>query len=52
MGDRVIVSANKNARILWAVPVRGKPFDARHVNVKPMAIAVIAPVAAMASIPA
>ena len=31
----VVALANKNARILWAVFVRGKPFDARHVSVKP-----------------
>ena len=31
----VVALANKNARILWAVFVRGKPFDARHVCVKP-----------------
>ena len=31
----VVALANKNARILWAVFVRGKSFDARHVSVKP-----------------
>jgi transposase len=31
----VVALANKNARILWAVLVRGKTFDARHVSVKP-----------------
>ena len=31
----VVALANKNARILWAVFVRGKPFDARHVSIKP-----------------
>ena len=31
----VVALANKNARILWAVFVRGKAFDARHVSVKP-----------------
>lgn len=31
----VVALANKNARILWAMFVRGKPFDARHVSVKP-----------------
>ena len=30
----VVALANKNARILWAVFVRGKPFDAHHVSVK------------------
>lgn len=35
----VVALANKNARILWAVFVRGKPFDARHVSVKPGAVA-------------
>ena len=37
----VVALANKNARILWAVFVRGKPFDAHHVSVKP-AVAVAA----------
>ena len=31
----VVALANKNARILWAVFVRGKPFDPRHVSLKP-----------------
>ena len=31
----VVALANKNARILWAVMVRGKGFDPRHVSVKP-----------------
>lgn len=31
----VVALANKNARILWAVFARGKPFDAHHVSVKP-----------------
>lgn len=31
----VVALANKNARILWAVMVKDKPFDARHVSVKP-----------------
>lgn len=31
----VVALANKNARILWAMFVRGKPFDAHHVSVKP-----------------
>lgn len=31
----VVALANKNARILWAVFVRGKAFDARHVSTKP-----------------
>lgn len=30
-----VALANKNARILWAVFTKGKPFDARHVSVKP-----------------
>ena len=30
-----VALANKNARILWAVFTRGKPFDARHVSVRP-----------------
>lgn len=31
----VVALANKNARILWAVFVRGKAFDAHHVSVRP-----------------
>ena len=31
----VVALANKNARILWAVMTKAKPFDARHVSVKP-----------------
>ncbi len=34
----VVALANKNARILWAVFVRGKPFDAHHMSVKPAAV--------------
>ena len=30
-----VALANKNARILWAVFTKDKPFDARHVSVKP-----------------
>lgn len=30
----VVALANKNARILWAVMTKGKPFDARHVSLK------------------
>lgn len=30
-----VALANKNARILWAVMVHDKPFDARHVSLKP-----------------
>lgn len=30
----VVALANKNARILWAVFVRGRAFDANHVSVK------------------
>ena len=36
--------ANENARILWAMFVRGKPFDARHVSVKPGQPAAVMPV--------
>lgn len=36
----VVALANKNARILWAVFVRGKAFDANHVSVKPGTVAV------------
>lgn len=31
----VVALANKNARIVWAVMVKGKSFDVRHVSVKP-----------------
>lgn len=31
----VVAMANKNARILWAVFVRGKPFDAHYVSMNP-----------------
>ena len=31
----VVAMANKNARILWAVLVKGRRFDANHVSVKP-----------------
>lgn len=34
----VVALANKNARILWAVFVRGKTFDLNHVSVKPGAV--------------
>ena len=30
-----VALANKNARVLWALFVRGESFDARHVSVKP-----------------
>lgn len=33
-----VALANKNARILWAIFVRGKVFDAHHVSTKPGAI--------------
>jgi transposase len=33
-----VALANKNARILWAVFVRGKAFDPRHVSIKPCAV--------------
>jgi len=47
----VVALANKNARILWAVFVRGKAFDARHVSLKPeMPKVVVAP--AMTGAPA
>ena len=36
-----VALSNKNARILWAIFVRDKPFNARHVSVKPgVAVAV------------
>ena len=40
-----VALANKNARILWAVMTKGKPFDAQHVSVKPGAVAPLAAVA-------
>ena len=46
-----VALANKNARILWAMFVRGKPFDARHVSVKPGQLATVMP-GAMAPEPA
>ena len=30
----LVAIANKNARIIWAVLVRGKPFDAHHVSTR------------------
>ncbi len=33
-----VALANKNARILWAVMTKGKPFDVRHVSVKPVLV--------------
>ena len=45
-----VALANKNARILWAVFVRGKPFDARHVSVKPGQPAAVMPVAMAAAL--
>lgn len=38
----VVALANKNARILWAVFVRSKAFDAHHVSVKPQPMAATA----------
>jgi len=35
----VVALANKNARILWAVMTKGERFDARHVSLKPGALA-------------
>ncbi len=32
----VMALVNKNARILWAVMVKDKPFGAHHISVKPM----------------
>lgn len=40
-----VALANKNARILWAVMTKNKPFDAHHVSVKPVAPAVLGVVA-------
>ncbi|MFZ2737586.1 MAG: IS110 family transposase [Burkholderiaceae bacterium] len=42
----VVALANKNARILWAVFVRGKAFDAHHVSVKPTGV--MSPISAVA----
>ena len=36
-----VALANKNARILWAVMTKGAVFDARHVSVKPGALAAL-----------
>ena len=47
----VVALANKNARILWAVFVRGKPFDARYVSVKPGVAAHNAPLSSVAAMP-
>jgi transposase len=41
-----VALANKNARILWAVFVRGRAFDARHVSVKPTPV--VSPMGEMA----
>lgn len=30
-----VAMANKNARILWAVMIKGRSFDPRHVSIKP-----------------
>lgn len=38
-----VALANKNARILWAVFVRGQAFDAHHVSTKPAGTAMTAP---------
>jgi transposase len=38
----VVALANKNARILWAVFARGRPFDAHHVSVNPRTAAAAA----------
>jgi transposase len=35
----VIALANKNARILWAVMTRDKHYDAHHVSVYPLPLA-------------
>ena len=31
----VVALANKNARIIWAMMVKGQAFDARHISLKP-----------------
>jgi transposase len=36
----VVALANKNARILWAMFARGKPFDPLHVSIKPVGQAI------------
>jgi len=43
----VVALANKNARILWAVLVRGQAFDAHHVSLKPTG-----PMAPISAVPA
>ncbi len=40
-----VALANKNARILWAVMVKEKPFNAHHVSVQPGIVGVPMPVA-------
>jgi transposase len=35
----VVALAKKNARILWAMFARGKPFDAAYVSVKTTGLA-------------
>ena len=47
-----VALANKNARILWAVFVRGKAFDARHVSVKPTGVGVPGAMPGMGAMPA
>jgi transposase len=39
----VVALANKNARIVWAVMVRGLAFDADHISTKPEATAAASP---------
>ena len=34
----VVALANKNARILWAMMTKGKPFDPLHISIKPGAL--------------
>ena len=38
-----VALANKNARILWAMFAKGRPFDAHHVSVKPGVPVAVAP---------
>lgn len=49
-----VALANKNARILWAVFVRGKAFDSRHVSMMPsvMAAGAILPISPLGAAPA
>jgi hypothetical protein len=42
----VVALANKNARILWTVMVKGQRFDPNHIPVKPGTNGVVVPTTA------